>query len=53
MDGLVTVTFTPGSTPPLESATFPLIEPVVLAPPPWANAAPVESQPIASNATRT
>src|SRR5580704_3593957 len=38
MDGLVAVTVTPGSTPPLASLTLPLIEPVVLAPPPCANA---------------
>jgi len=38
IDGLVTVTVTPGRTPPLLSATLPLIEPVVDAPPPCANA---------------
>ena len=37
-DGLVAVTVTPGSTAPLLSATLPLIVPVLLAPPPCANA---------------
>jgi len=38
IDGLVTVTVTPGSTALLLSNTLPLIDPVVLAPPPCANA---------------
>jgi len=33
-EGLVAETVTPGSTPPLLSTTLPLIDPVVLAPPP-------------------
>ena len=36
--GLVAVTVTPGSTPPCASFTSPLMLPVELAPPPWANA---------------
>jgi len=36
--GDVAVTVTPGSTPPLSSTTWPLMLPVELAPPPWANA---------------
>src|SRR5476649_2870050 len=44
IEGLVAVTVTPGSTPPLLSATLPLIEPVELAPPPWANAVDVNKQ---------
>ena len=38
IDELVALTVTPGSTPPLLSVTLPLIDPVVLAPPPCANA---------------
>src|SRR5438552_1554372 len=38
-DGLVAFTVTPGSTALLVSVTRPLIEPVVLAPPPCAKAA--------------
>jgi hypothetical protein len=37
-DGLEVVTVTPGKTALLESATLPLMDPVVLAPPPCANA---------------
>src|SRR5262245_14725208 len=52
IDGLVALTVTPGSTPPLLSATLPLIEPVVLAPPPCANACVAASRHAASATTR-
>src|SRR5262245_36101790 len=38
--GDVAVTVTPGSAPPLSSTICPLMLPVELAPPPWANAGP-------------
>ena len=50
-EGLVALTVTPGSTPPLLSATLPLIDPVVLAPPPCANACVDMSRQVASIAT--
>src|SRR5476649_1634905 len=50
-EGLVALTVTPGRTPPLLSATLPLIEPVVLAPPPCANACVEASKQTASAAT--
>src|SRR5436190_10631396 len=50
-EGLVALTVTPGSTPPLLSATLPLIDPVVLAPPPCANACVEASRQAASTAT--
>src|SRR5207244_5230839 len=50
-DGLAAVTVTPGSTAALVSATLPLIEPVVLAPPPCANACVDASRQAASTAT--
>ena len=50
-EGLVALTVTPGSTPPLLSETLPLIEPVVLAPPPCANACVEASRQTASTAT--
>src|SRR5436309_1963681 len=50
-DGLAAVTVTPGSTAALVSATLPLIEPVVLAPPPCANACVDASRQAASIAT--
>src|SRR5256885_2565164 len=50
-DGLATVTVTPGRTAALVSATLPLIEPVVLAPPPCANACVDASRHAASTAT--
>ena len=48
--GLVAVTVTPGSTPPCASLTSPLILPVELAPPPWANAGPAASSTVAARA---
>ena len=36
--GDVAVTVTPGNAPPLASMIWPLMLPVELAPPPWANA---------------
>src|SRR4029077_19526739 len=50
-EGLVALTVTPGRTPPLLSATLPLIEPVVDAPPPCANACVEASRQPASTAT--
>src|ERR1051325_7524476 len=50
-EGLVALTVTPGRTPPLLSATLPLIEPVVDAPPPCANACVEASRHTASTAT--
>src|SRR5262245_39895843 len=50
--GLVADTVTPGNTPPLLSATLPLMEPVLLAPPPWANAWVDASRHAASATTR-
>src|SRR5437762_6056056 len=50
-DGLAAVTVTPGSTAALVSATLPLIEPVVLAPPPCANARVDANRQAASTAT--
>src|SRR5471030_231266 len=50
-EGLVALTVTPGSTPPLLSATLPLIEPVVDAPPPCANACVEANRHTASTAT--
>src|SRR5262249_6247004 len=50
--GLLTVTVTPGSTAPLESATLPLIVPVELAPPPCANACADANRHAASTATK-
>src|SRR5215831_17078015 len=49
-DGLAAVTVTPGSTAWLASTTFPLIDPVVLAPPPCANACVDASRHAASTA---
>src|SRR5262245_5308252 len=49
--GLVAFTVTPGSTALLVSATLPLIDPVVLAPPPWACATAGDS--VASAARHT
>src|SRR5438876_11746691 len=51
MEGLDTVTVTPGRTAWLASATLPLIDPVVLAPPPCANACVEASRHAASTAT--
>src|SRR5260221_6676815 len=50
-EGLVALTVTPGRTPPLLSATLPLMEPVVLAPPPCANACVEASRQTANTAT--
>src|SRR5581483_1339317 len=53
-DGLAAVTVTPGRTAPLLSTTLPLMEPVVLAPPPCANAFGADTrQPAAHNASNT
>src|SRR5437762_7285318 len=51
MEGLATVTVTPGRTAWLASVTLPLIDPVVLAPPPCANACVEASRHPASTAT--
>src|SRR5260370_39913737 len=50
-DGLVAVTVAPGRTAPLESTILPLIDPVVLAPPPCAKACGAPTIRIASIAT--
>src|SRR6516162_3056697 len=52
IDGLVTLTVTPGSTALLVSATLPLIDPVVLAPPPCANAVDASRHPASTAKTR-
>ena len=51
--GLVAVTVTPGSTPPCASFTSPLMLPVELAPPPWANASAAASSVAAASAQQS